>query len=80
MSAPTFYGQGNPVLEAGFAHCVYWCSKDPEMRRRFERDTGQRIPAAATPIEAAIDEATGLMDAAADAFVEWVAAEVWGIE
>lgn len=78
MSEQRFYGKGNPVLEDALVACVQWAWRTPEMRETFERDTGLRT--AQSPVEAAIDQATGYDERIAEAFTKWVIENVWGEE
>ncbi len=64
------------IMWAGF---VQWAATEPDMRAAFRKDTGLVLmPSPATPIEAMVDEATGVSGNAA-AFVEWVTREYWGL-
>jgi hypothetical protein len=71
-----FYGQGNPVLEGAFRDCVLWAYGDSEMRSRFETEAGKRLPESG--MDALIDEATGHEEVLLEAFVAWVAKNLWG--
>ena len=58
---------------------VLWASDQPDIRAQFEHDTGKKFPVFATsPIEKAIDDATGYGDAALEEFVVWVTIAYWG--
>lgn len=65
-------------MEVAFASFVRWAWDDPETRRAFEADTGLR--SADTPMDALVDDATGYGEHRAEAFVRWVAENVWGDE
>lgn len=52
----------------------------PEMRERFESDTGISLRPARSGLEAAIDEATGQAEDAPRKFIAWWSREIWGEE
>ena len=59
---------------------VSWAWNEPEMRAQFTKATGLQIQTARTPMDEAIDAATGAGESLAARFVEWATREHWGIE
>lgn len=59
---------------------VMWAWTEPKMREQFTATTGLKIPAVTTPIDAAIDAATGASKSLASQFIEWATREHWGLE
>lgn len=63
-----------------WAAFVEWAAAEQEIRAAFTAETGLPFLAPPeTPIEAMIDTATGA-DGNAEAFVEWVTRNHWGLE
>ncbi len=70
----------NAIMWAGF---VQWAYSEPEIRAAFRESTGLMLPppAPTIPIEAMIDQATGVSSGEnIPAFVEWVTRQHWGID
>ena len=59
---------------------LLWAWNEPEMRTQFAAKTGIEIQAVTSPINAAIDAATGVRESVAARFIEWTTREHWGIE
>lgn len=59
---------------------LLWAWNQPEMRDQFAAKTGVVIQHVTSPIEAAIDAATGARESVATRFIEWATCEHWGIE
>ena len=59
---------------------LLWAWNEPEMRAQFTAKTGINIQAVPSPINAAIDDATGASKSVAAQFVEWATREHWGVE
>ena len=59
---------------------LLWAWKEPEMRTQFAAKTGVDIQEMTSPINAAIDAATGANASVAARFIEWATREHWGIE
>ena len=59
---------------------LVWAWSQPEMREQFTAKTGIVIQHVTSPIEAAIDAATGAQESVAARFIEWATCEHWGIE
>lgn len=59
---------------------IMWAWNDPKMRDEFTATTGLKIPGVTTPINAAIDAATGARKIPAAKFIEWATREHWGLE
>ena len=59
---------------------LMWAWNAPEMRAQFTAKTGLEMKAVTSPINAAIDEATGARDSLAAQFIEWATREHWGVE
>jgi len=61
------------IHELAFAGFISFCSSNLESIEAFERDTGLKIPTPRTPIESAIDEATGFRRDFVKQFIDWCA-------
>ena len=59
---------------------LLWAWNDPAMRAQFTAKTGVEIQGVTSPINAAIDAATGARESVAARFIEWATCEHWGIE
>ena len=59
---------------------LLWAWNEPEMRTQFTAKTGLDIQAVTSPINAAIDMATGANVGVAAQFIEWATCEHWGLE
>jgi len=59
---------------------LMWAWNEPEMRTQFSAKTGIEIQAVTSPINAAIDAATGARESVAARFIEWATCEHWGLE
>ena len=59
---------------------LLWAWNEPEMRAQFAAKTGAKIQSVTSPINAAIDAATGARESVAARFIEWATREHWGVE
>ena len=59
---------------------LLWAWNEPEMRQLFAAKTGVDLGTATSPINAAIDAATGVRESVAAQFIEWATREHWGLE
>ena len=59
---------------------LLWAWNEPEMRAQFAAKTGIEIQPVTSPINAAIDAATGARESVATQFIEWATLEHWGVE
>lgn len=59
---------------------LLWAWNEPEMRTRFTAKTGVEIQSVTSPINAAIDAATGVHESVAARFIEWATRDHWGLE
>lgn len=59
---------------------LFWAWNEPEMRAQFTEKTGIEIQSITTPINAAIDAATGASKSVASRFIEWATRDHWGVE
>jgi hypothetical protein len=59
---------------------LVWAWAEPEMRAEFAAKTGVEIQSITSPIDAAIDAATGARDSVTAKFIEWATREHWGLE
>ena len=61
---------------------LLWAWNEPEMRAQFTAKTGVEIQSITitSPINVAIDAATGARESEATQFIEWATREHWGIE
>ena len=58
--------------------CLQWAIGEPGIIAAFEKDTGLHYSAPRCPIDAMIDEATGLPEKIVTAFIPWFNENVWG--
>ena len=65
-------------LAPAWVSFVLWASAQPEMLDQFERETGMRYKAPESPLEAAVDEATGYGEEIAKRFILWLNVKHWG--
>ena len=59
---------------------LLWAWNEPEMRVQFTAKTGIEIQLVTSPINAAIDAATGASKSVAATFIEWATREHWGVD
>jgi hypothetical protein len=59
---------------------LVWAWNEPEMRAQFTAKTGITIRTVSSPIEAAVDAATGATSSVMARFIEWATREHWGLE
>jgi hypothetical protein len=59
---------------------LLWAWNEPEMRAQFTAKTGVEIQCVTSPINAAIDAATGARDSVAAQFIKWATCDHWGLE
>ena len=59
---------------------LLWAWNEPDMRAQFTAKTGVEIQGVTSPINAAIDAATGASKSLASQFIEWATREHWGVE
>lgn len=59
---------------------LLWAWNEPEMRAQFTAKTGIDIQSVTSPINAAIDAATGVRESVASRFIEWATREHWGVQ
>jgi len=64
----------------GWRDFLLWAWNEPEMRAQFTAKTGIEIQSVTSPINAAIDAATGANKSVAARFIEWATREHWGVE
>ena len=76
-SAPATVDDLNTVAWRDF---LLWAWNEPEMRQQFAAKTGVDLGMATSPINAAIDAATGVRESVAAQFIEWATREHWGLE
>jgi hypothetical protein len=63
----------------GWRDFLLWAWSEPQMRAQFTAATGTEIRAV-TPIDTAIDAATGAGGKLVAQFIEWATREHWGLE
>lgn len=59
---------------------LIWAWNEPQMRAQFTAATGVEIERVTSPINAAIDAATGARDSVAARFIEWATRDHWGVD
>jgi len=64
----------------GWRDFLLWAWREPQMREQFTAVTGVEIRSVATPIDVAIDAATGARESLASRFIEWATRAHWGLE
>lgn len=65
---------------AAWRDFILWAWSEPEMRGQFTAKTGVEVRPVTSPIDAAIDAATGVNRSVAAQFIEWATREHWGLE
>lgn len=65
-------------MAPAWAGCLAWAARDPGVIAAFRAETGNAWQPGRTPMERAVDEATGASDAFMQAFVAWFNRAVWG--
>lgn len=81
MTAEEFvglYGPSDNIVTPMWAASVLYSSRNDEIARRFQEDTGCRYRPASSPLEAMIDDATGMNERLAAQFVRWHNRYIWG--
>lgn len=68
------------ATQLAWASFIGWAFRQPEMREQFAADTGVAVNLPANAFEAAIDDATGHMDAVLEKFVEWATRTHYGLD
>ena len=58
--------------------CIHWASGKPEIIDAFREETGFRWQPGQTAIDRMVDDATGMPQAFAEAFVRWANVAIWG--
>jgi len=58
--------------------CIHWAIGEADVMRAFEAETGLRYSPAKTPLDRAIDQATGYSEDFLRQFIEWANVNVWG--
>lgn len=76
-SSPVTVDDLNTIAWSDF---LLWAWNEPEMRAQFAAKTGVEIQSVTSPINAAIDAATGIRESVAAQFIEWATREHWGLE
>lgn len=64
----------------GWRDFLLWAWNEPQMRAQFTAATGVEISAVTSPINVAIDAATGAREGLAAQFIEWATREHWGVD
>jgi surfactin synthase thioesterase subunit len=59
---------------------LLWAWNTPTMREQFTVATGVEFGSVRTPLDLAIDAATGAHDSLAAQFIDWATREHWGLE
>lgn len=78
MSKPAH--QSNVITEMAWVDFLHWAIGDRAMRAQFEAETGLKLSAPATAIEALVDEATGSHRQLILAFARWATKTYYGTE
>lgn len=68
----------DPFLENVWLGCIHWALGDKATVEAFREATGNRWQPGTSPLDRAIDEATGADVAFLKAFVAWANENVWG--
>lgn len=73
------YGYGDPLMEVAFRDFVLFAYDIPAFRQAFKADTGFDLDDhPKNGLEKMIDDATGINDERAKAFIEWLIKAHWG--
>lgn len=67
------------IMQLAWRDCLLWSvtSKDPDFLAIFRTENGLP-PSPRTPLDAMIDDATGVMDGVGEKYIEWFNKNVWG--
>ena len=68
------------MMEVAWRDFVDYCSRQEDVVLCFNKETGRNFLASRSPLEAAIDRATGRDEDNARAFTFWVTKNLWGKE
>ena len=70
----------NPIMAGAWYAAVKWASQEPDCIKRFEEATGHKFSFSdsRSPIERAVDKATGYDQESISQFVDWFNANIWG--
>lgn len=68
------------LLSIAWRDFIVWAWSEAEMRDAFTAATGVEIRQVTSPIDAAVDDATGANRSLASQFIEWATVTQWGIE
>lgn len=73
---------GWPLMAEAWAGCVLWAAGKGECRAEFTKSTGLSLEnlIIRSPLEAAIDKATGHERTTVIAFFDWVTENLWGVD
>lgn len=58
--------------------CIHWAIGEPDVLRAFVAETGMRYVPARSPLDCAIDQASGYSEDFLRRFIEWANVSVWG--
>jgi len=72
----------NDMMKGAWAAFCQWALTEPEIRLEFKDETGIDLDNLfkASGINAAVDKATGRIDAAMETWAEWVTKTYWGVD
>lgn len=65
-------------MESAWAGFVMWAFGEPGCRLTFEQETGHKLSAPKTALDALIDKTCGVQDVYFEDFIVWVTANLWG--
>jgi hypothetical protein len=68
----------DPLLWPAWYGCLHWALSEPALVEAFRAATGSTWRPGRTPIDQALDDATGAARDFFVAFATWMNAEVWG--
>jgi hypothetical protein len=69
------------LLEIAWRDFILWCASQPDAVAAFNKQTGRTfLVGNLSPLEVAIDHATGKLGDDTSAFVNWVTETQWGTD
>lgn len=79
MSRPSLMPDDTPdYMVDAWASCMHWAIQEPTILDAFRKATGNRWQPGTTPMDRAIDDATGAGDDFVKQFILWANEFVWG--
>ena len=75
---PPNFAPTDPLMFQAWADCLHWAIGEPDIVRRFEKETGLRWTPPSSFLDNAINDAVGAASVYMKAFAPWFNTNVWG--